>query len=111
MQAALRTALTEITRGISAGLVVLAGSRSGNGCSQAPIHLTCPPCPHCQCEYGSRCSPHDDRATGWSLFAVVLFSINGYLLGLVTCYAVVWWHAPIPGSRRGRLVKVSSLQQ
>ncbi len=108
MQAALKAALGEIARGISTGLVVLAGSPS---CPA--VSCTCPICPDCICHGGvAERSRRDDGGDtqGGSLAACAAVLLVGVLAGVVGL--LVWLNVAktvpraSPGhGGRGRLVR------
>jgi len=80
MQAALRTAVQELGRGLSTGIVVWSGCRPGS-C----VCHSCE-CPACNCYFGTR---DREAVDGWGNAAVGA----AFLLGLVVGAGLVIWIA------------------
>jgi hypothetical protein len=73
MQAVARSAVGEIARGLSAGLVVLAGNNCP-ACSCEPS-LVCAACPDCACYGSERVHPGPGPSVGAAGVAIVIVSI------------------------------------
>ena len=102
MQAAARQALAEISRGVSIGAVLWAGSST---CP--PLHLKCP---DCFCGAGGGTGPVRDDTGGWSALALVICFLLGAGCGCFLALLVLVRHvlprvprAAIAGN--GRLVR------
>ena len=118
MQAAWRAAIAEVTRGVSTGLVVLAGSQGTRGTGCPAVSLTCPSCPGCSCEYGAsrRVQGHDGPAGehGDALLGGVF--LCGVCCGGALVSAAFFVATRVGGSRpaigsRGRVVQLASLSR
>ena len=86
MQAALRSALAELARGLSTGAVVLAGSPRCPAC-QPTLSCEAPPrCPDCVCyagERGSLTEPPGSVSVFLLTLVVILVFVSGGLIGYI----------------------------
>ena len=118
MQAAWRAAIAEVTRGVSTGLVVLAGSQGTRGTGCPAVSLTCPSCPGCSCEYGAsrRVQGHDGPAEEHGYALLVGVFLCGVCCGGALVSAAFFVATRVSGSRpaigsRGRGVQLASLSR